>query len=60
MMSQTSSLTIAIKNGKQPNNSITVEDRRTGASPAGGHCPSPIFIFAPPLDLFLAPRCIFS
>ena len=29
MMSQTSSLNIAIKNGKQPNNSITVEDRRT-------------------------------
>ena len=29
MTSQTSSLNIAIKNGKQPNNSITVEDRRT-------------------------------
>ena len=29
MMSQTSSLNIAIENGKQPNNLITVEDRRT-------------------------------
>ena len=29
MTSQTSSLHIAIKNGKQPNNSIIVEDRRT-------------------------------
>ena len=28
-MSQTSSLNIAIKNGKQPNNLITVEDCRT-------------------------------
>ena len=29
MTLQTSSLNIAIKNGKQSNNSITVEDRRT-------------------------------
>ena len=29
MTSQTSSLIIAIKNGKQPNNSITVEDGGT-------------------------------
>ena len=30
-MSQTSSLNIAIKNGKQRSNSITVEDRRAVA-----------------------------
>ena len=29
MTSQTSSVNIAIKNGKQPNNLITVEDHRT-------------------------------
>ena len=29
MKSQTSSLNIAVKNGKQPNNLIILEDRRT-------------------------------